>query len=152
MAKRRIIKRLLSLVCATAILIVGTVAANAVVTYPESVSGNIGGYSVSGSTGLMSDKASGNTNAGYANAGRSAYVVYQYGFGLNYYVVTARESHGLQNVTAIANSNHYGSVSIVAATCHHVGFSGYSWTQRSGTGDFSKETEKFIDKITNYVP
>lgn len=152
MAKRRIIKRLLSLVCATAILIVGTVAANAVVTYPESVDGRLGSYAVSGSTSLMSNKAVGDTVASYANAGRSAYVVYQYGFGLYNYVVTAQASHGLQNVTAIANSNHYGSVSIVAATCHHVGFSGYSWTKRSGTGDFSKETEKFIDKITNYVP
>ena len=152
MAKRRIIKRLLSLVCATAILIVGTVAANAVVTYPESVSGNIGGYSVSGGTGLMDDYASGTTTAGDANAGRSAYVVYEYGFGSETFIATARESHGLQNVTAIAYSNLYGSESIVAATCHHVGFSGYTWTQRSGTGDFNKASKAFKNKIENYVP
>lgn len=152
MAKRRIIKRLLSLVCATAILIVGTVAANAVVTYPPTVSGNLGGYSVSGGTGLMSNRASGNTNAGYANAGRSAYVVYEYGFGAETFIATARESHGLQNVTAIAYSNLYGSKSIVAATCHHVGFSGYTWTKRSGTGDFTKASKDFKNKIENYVP
>lgn len=100
----------------------------------------------------MSNRASGNTNAGYANAGRSAYVVYEYGFGAETFIATARESHGLQNVTAIAYSNLYGSKSIVAATCHHVGFSGYTWTKRSGTGDFTKASKDFKNKIENYVP
>lgn len=152
MTKRHIIKRSLSLVCAMAILTAGTIAANAVVTYPESVSGNIGGYSVSGGTGLMKDKASGTTSAGYTYAGRSAYVVYLYGFGTEKYVVTALESHGAQNVTAIASSRHYGSVSLVAATCHHVGFNGYTWTKRSGEGDFTKANAEFKNKIENYVP